>query len=257
MKRYGGSLVHCHVDAEGPIEVVDTHGIRSLHFGTDARQSAMALAQPDRLEMPYLRAMLAGLLFVSEPARILILGLGGGSLARFLLQQFPSVRIDAVESRPAVVSIAREYFGLPDDQRLIIHNMTGEEYLAMSGPAGVYDMILVDIFDAHGLSPAALQDDFLPAISPRLHVGGVMGINLWTGDATTWPMVIRSLRQQFPAGVYTLPVMGRGNLIGFGVGTRTTRLTRKHTPERARQLENRTGLELTRLLQQLSLSGRG
>lgn len=118
MGKYSGTLIHCQRDAEGPIEVIEAHGVRSLHFGTEPRQSAMALATPDRLELSYLRAMLVGLVFVPDPRRILVLGLGGGSLVRFLLQHYPQAHIDAVESRAALVEVARTYFGLPEQPAL-------------------------------------------------------------------------------------------------------------------------------------------
>ena len=56
----------------------------------------MSLANPDHIELPYLRAMLVGLVMIPAPARILILGLGGGSLPRFLLQQYPEAVIEVV-----------------------------------------------------------------------------------------------------------------------------------------------------------------
>ena len=68
-RRHGGVLVHCQRDAEGLVEVVETHGVRSLHFGSSPRQSAMALDEPDRLELSYVRAMLAGLVYAPEPRR--------------------------------------------------------------------------------------------------------------------------------------------------------------------------------------------
>ena len=58
MEKYGGTLVHCQRDEQGLLEVVEAYGVRSLHFGSAARQSTMSLAEPERLEMPYLRAML-------------------------------------------------------------------------------------------------------------------------------------------------------------------------------------------------------
>ena len=100
MEKYGGTLVHCQRDEQGLLEVVEAYGVRSLHFGSAARQSTMSLAEPERLEMPYLRAMLIGLAFVPAPCRCLILGLGGGSLARFLAHHLPSARIEVVELRP-------------------------------------------------------------------------------------------------------------------------------------------------------------
>ncbi|MDQ2695423.1 MAG: hypothetical protein M3Z21_08605, partial [Pseudomonadota bacterium] len=105
MQRYGGTLVHCSRDAEGFIEVVDQFGLRSLHFGNPTLQSRMRLADPAALMVDYTRAMLAPLLFIDPPATVLILGLGGGSLARFMLYHFPRCRVQVVERRAAVVEV--------------------------------------------------------------------------------------------------------------------------------------------------------
>jgi spermidine synthase len=181
MGKYGGRVIHCCHDSEGPIEVVESHGVRSLHFGSSARQSAMALANPDHIELPYLRAMLVGLAFVPAPARILILGLGGGSLPRFLLQHYPDTVIEVVESRAAMVDVARDYFGLSDCAGLNIRIADGGEYLQQCLTEGQcrYDLILVDVFDDQGLAPMVMRHDFFAALASLVNVGGVSAVNLW------------------------------------------------------------------------------
>jgi spermidine synthase len=121
MYKYEGRLIHESHDDDGIIEVIERNGVRSLHFGSYPRQSSMLLADPDRLELDYVRAMTSWLLFkptLDDDA--LIVGLGGGSLTRHLLQNFPECRLKAVEYRKSVVKIARSYFGLPLDSRLKI-----------------------------------------------------------------------------------------------------------------------------------------
>jgi spermidine synthase len=100
-----GLVFSCH-DEEGVIEVVDDLDTRALYFGTSARQSAMSPEEPHRLVLSYTRAMLSGLLFTRQPRSALVLGLGGGSLPRFLMHVFPTCRIDVVERRAKVVQVA-------------------------------------------------------------------------------------------------------------------------------------------------------
>jgi spermidine synthase len=73
--------------------IVDHGPRRFLHFDLDAVQSAMHLEHPDRLSLAYTRKMMAFLLFNRTPARILLLGLGGGSLAKFCYRCLPSATI--------------------------------------------------------------------------------------------------------------------------------------------------------------------
>ena len=86
MDIYRGRKLCSVRDAGQLIEVFDDGKSRSLHFGTPARQSSMALDAPDRLQLPYTQAMMAFLLFQPQPEAVLMVGLGGGSMAKFLLR---------------------------------------------------------------------------------------------------------------------------------------------------------------------------
>ena len=122
MRLYDGWVVHQSQSDDGVIEVVDDGDIRSLHFGTFPRQSCMSLQTPHTLELTYTEAMMAALLLNPEPERVLIVGLGGGSLVKFILHHFPNCQIDVVEYRKDVVKVAHNYFQLPEnDSRLNIH----------------------------------------------------------------------------------------------------------------------------------------
>ena len=116
-------------DEEGVIEVVDDLDTRALYFGTSARQSAMSREEPHRLVLSYTRSMLSGLLFTREPRSALVLGLGGGSLPRFLMHVFPTCRIDVVERRAKVVQVAHDYFHLARSPRLRTHVCDAEVFL--------------------------------------------------------------------------------------------------------------------------------
>jgi spermidine synthase len=237
------------------VEIVDAYGVRSLHFGTPPRQSAMSLAEPDRLELPYVRAMLAVLLFTEPPRRVLLLGLGGGSLGKFLLRQYPSSLIDAVESREVVVSLARRFFGLPDDPRLTIHVVDGHDFLSREsgGRSGAYDHVFVDIFDHRGLAAALGDSDFFTALRGLLAADGAVAVNLWRTQPESLRRAMAMLAQVCEGGARRLDVMGRGNVIGLGLGPDLPARSRKDLEQRAGKLEAKLGVELTRLLPQISV----
>ncbi|HVQ62500.1 MAG TPA: hypothetical protein VMS53_10480, partial [Burkholderiales bacterium] len=101
------------------IEIVEEDGVRVLQIGGRAIQSAMRLNAPDTIELDYVRAMMAFLLFFPEPRDVLMVGLGGGSMARFVHGRMPRTRVTVVEINPGVVTVARKYFGFPEeDERL-------------------------------------------------------------------------------------------------------------------------------------------
>src|SRR6266568_8525754 len=97
------------------VEIVEEGGVRLLQIGGNAIQSAMRLDAPDRIELDYVRAMMAFLLFRPDPRDVLMVGLGGGSMARFIHQRMRQTRVTVVEINPGVVAMARRYFHFPEE----------------------------------------------------------------------------------------------------------------------------------------------
>jgi spermidine synthase len=197
------------------IEVTESRGIRQLHLGTQAVQSAMRVSRPWDLELAYTRAMMAFLLFRAGPAEVLMIGLGGGSLAKFIRRKRPATRITAVEISPQVVAAARSHFFLPeDDEHLRVLVGDGAEYV----PAhpGSADVILLDGFDAGNQVESLSTLDFYQACRRALKPGGILVVNLWGRDPefVTW---FSRLVTAFDGQVAWLPVMGKSNVIAFGV----------------------------------------
>jgi spermidine synthase len=256
MRRHAGELVYQVRDEEGLIDVVDAYGIRSLHFGSSPKQSAMALDEPDRLELPYTRAMLASLLFQPMPRRVLMLGLGGGTLARCLLRHFPDCQIDVVELRPTVVAIARRYFDLPDSPRLHIHQADGVEWVTRppKGECEHFDLVMVDLFDEQGMAAGVLDQTFFRALRQRLTANGVLAINLWSNPVAALRESMSLLKESFGEGSLRLQVMGRGNVIGLGVAAGMPAVDVAKLMPVAQRLEQRLGVAFTRLLPQISRS---
>ncbi|QJD30763.1 spermine/spermidine synthase domain-containing protein [Methylococcus geothermalis] len=257
-QKFGGSLVHFARDGYGSIEVVDAFGVRTLHFGTPARQSAMCLQEPDRVELPYVRALLSALLFQPEPAAILLLGLGGGSLAKALFQHLPASRIDVVEQREMVVQAAHRFFGLPEDPRLSVTVGDAAEFVkeARTERPCSYDLILVDLFDAQGMAPLVGDEPLYLDCAGALRREGVFGINLWGTQAMACKRVLGMMATAFDGPSFRLAVPGRGNLIGFALGSEPEPATARAMAQRARRLEAGLGIEFSRFLRALQQSNR-
>ena len=98
--------------------VFDSDGMRYLLFNTLGTQSSMRLDEPDALVSAYTRKMMAFLLFMPEPRHVLMVGLGGGSLAKFCYRHLPQTRISVVEINADVISALRRRLAkLPDTLR--------------------------------------------------------------------------------------------------------------------------------------------
>src|SRR5258706_15484511 len=106
--------------------VSEERGVRHLHVGGEAIQSAMRLQDPFALELDYTRCMMAFLLFHPDPRRALMIGLGGGSLAKFFHRRLAGLRTHVVEYDERVIATARALFHVPGaDARLKIEHRDG------------------------------------------------------------------------------------------------------------------------------------
>lgn len=156
----------------------DAAGLRVLRFAQGrARQSVVKPGDPDHLELAYARAFPAGLIWAQGPERILIIGLGGGSIPTFLRKRLPKAYIDVVELDPAVLDVARSHFGFREDERLRAHIADGRDWIEKSGAR--YDLILLDAFSATAVPYALTTREFLTAVSRLLTPDGVVIGNLW------------------------------------------------------------------------------
>ena len=129
------------------VYISEKFGVRTLHIGSDTVQSSMRLARPNDLEVSYTRSMMAFLLFNPDPRDVLLVGLGGGSLAKFFYHRLPGARTLAIEVKPQVLDIARQYFMLPaDDDRLTVVVGDGADYVQREKLHA--DVIMLDGYDA-------------------------------------------------------------------------------------------------------------
>jgi len=248
MRKYHGTVIHHSKDSHGVIEVVDDGYTRSLHFGNAIRQSAMDLSRPEYLVLTYTRAMTSSLLFGPSPRRVLLIGLGGGSLAKFIFHHFPLCSIDAVEHRELVVKLAHGFFFLPDERRLRIRIADGAEFVqqqALSSP-GRYDLILVDAYNDAGMDDNMAEQLFFQACHILLSADGVLAINLWGRDQPRYSRAQRTLQQCFAAKPLLLPAEGTTNIIAMALRRANYKYPSKATKARAKLLEDRTGVELVR-----------
>ncbi len=219
MYRYEGRVIHESHDDDGILEVVESDGVRSLHFGSFPRQSSMLLAEPDKLYLNYVQAMTSWMLF--KPTlddEALIIGLGGGSLTKHLLHHFPECRLRAVEYRASVVKIARSHFGLPLDPRLKVIIGDGAKYIRQrtESQAEQYSLMFIDAFDHEGMAPSICNHAFFDASKALLKKDGMLVINLWGGiDKPLFRQVALWLGQTFDWRILFLPVKDRGNIIGL------------------------------------------
>lgn len=194
------------------IEVVEEGDIRSLYFGGSVLQSSMKLFAPHRLTLSYTRYMTASLLIDDQPERVLVIGVGAGSLIRFLHHHFPAALIDGIDYSSKVLDLARSHFHLPSGSQVALHCCDGQAFLADRKEADNYDLILIDAFDTNGMSTTIYSSEFIERCRDHLAVSGLVCLNLWSGDRTRMEQVAADISDCFES-VLELPVPHRGNVI--------------------------------------------
>ena len=163
----------------------------SLQFSRKQTQSRMLTAEPDVLLIDYTRTMMAALLLRPDSRSIGMVGLGGGSQAKFCHRHLPRARIEVVENNPAVIALRRKFAIPDDDERLQVHLGDGAKFL--QSRRGSYDLLLVDGYDEHGIPPALSTQQFYDDCRDALAPGGVMSVNLFsTGSAAHLELIGRS-----------------------------------------------------------------
>ncbi|SMC22666.1 spermidine synthase [Andreprevotia lacus DSM 23236] len=201
-----------HAAADGPF-CVDVDDYLSLHFDHQGIQSMMKKSDPLQLVLPYTEAMLAFALFCPQPADILIVGLGGGSLPKFCAAHFPQARITTLEIDARVIAL-RQRFGIPDDSaRFRVIHADAAQYLASRRQ--IADVILLDGYDRKGI-PAALSSQFFyDGCHLALRQQGVLVSN-FTSPRHAGTCMNR-LRTAFDQHVYRALAKGGNNLLALAV----------------------------------------
>jgi spermidine synthase len=225
---------------EAPLLISERDGVRSLHLGSERVQSAMRVSAPNRLELAYTRAMMGFLLFHPDPRYVLMIGLGGGSLAKFMHEYLPGVTTTVVELLPEVAAAARRDFCLPaDGERLRVLLGEGGEYVAEH--PGCCDVLLVDAF-SDARQPLTLSSEaFYDAARDALDAPGVLVVN-FLGRNGDFDRCMQRIEASFGGHVVCLPPEQPGNIIVFALKGLPERWRWELLRDRAAALETQFGL---------------
>jgi spermidine synthase len=209
-------------------------GLRTLRFGDDGpSQSIVKVGDARHLELPYARVLPACLAFTQNPRRILIVGLGGGTLPRFLHSHFPEMMIDVVELDPEVVALAKEYCGFEEDSRLRVTVNDGRDFIEAS--SGGYDVIILDSFDTDSIPTHLTTRESGSVVRNALAPEGIAVANVW-GRATNplYASMLLTYRAAFE-DVYIFDVPAPGTKL-FVASRRRQQMTRDELIQKVREI---------------------
>jgi spermidine synthase len=198
------------------VRVVDylDEGRRCLHFSRSRGiQSSMILTDPTQLDLRYSRTMIAALALHPAPKDVLLVGLGGASIPRFINRHWPGIRLDVVEIDADVVTVCRNWFELKGAPGLRVIVMDGRMYLKRSRKS--YDVILLDAYATDRIPFHMTTLEFVQLARSRLKAGGILVSNLW--EPTTnrfYRAELKTFQTAFPQ-TYRFEAGTSGNIIVF------------------------------------------
>ena len=235
--------------------IQDCGPLRYLHFDLENVQSVMRHDDPDALCLAYTRKMMAFLLFKPKPRRILLLGLGGGSLAKFCYRHLPTTAITVLEIDPHVLALREEFQIPPDDERFRVVQGDGVAYIAPGAPVKSNeglgeDVILVDACDRNGVSPTLSSPDLYANLRRRLSARGLLVMNV-CGEEVDVENHLARIRGVFGDRIISLPMREDGNLIVLGFRGVPRTWDGAELDRHARKLQDQFGLAFPRYARQM------
>ncbi|KVD18901.1 spermidine synthase [Burkholderia ubonensis] len=237
-----------------PVTFSEERGVRYLHFGTEWVQGAMRISKPLHIELEYAQQMMAWLLFLETPARIVQLGLGTGALTKFAHRFLPHAKVEAVELNPAVIVAARTMFALPsDDARLAVHEADAWDFVNDAANRGTTGAIQIDLYDATARGPVLDSVAFYRAVRGCLADAGIATINLF-GDHPSFVRNMKHLNAAFDNRVIALPEVHDGNRIALAFSGPALDVTFAQLDARAKVIEAAVDLPARKWVKALKAS---
>jgi spermidine synthase len=231
--------------------VIDDGKSRFLYFNVRLMQSEMSLKAPHDLAIRYTQKMMAFLLFQPRPKRIVLIGLGGGSLIKFCYQRMPGTQLTAVELDPNVIAFRDTFLLPPDDSRLQVLEADGAEFLENT-EKGI-DALLVDAFDKTGFAPSLANREFFDNAYAKLSGNGVLVINL-AGEKETYAGLIGEAMHVFDDQVIVISVPDDGNHVLYAFKERHFEPRWRWLHNYAKELRAKFGLDFPAFVQKMERS---
>ena len=164
--------------------------------GWDYTESVSNLLDPDDLPLRYAQVMTIATVYPEAPRKILMLGLGGGSISTYLGRFMPEAAITTVEIDPGVITAAKTYFGLRETERMRYHAGDGRVFLNRNSE--LYDLILLDAYRGGYVPFHLLTREFYTLVKQRLTPGGAAAFNVHDGSKL-YASTVKTLGEVFAA----------------------------------------------------------
>lgn len=210
LKRHDGQIAHVETEYND-LFVTKTGSFLAMSAQVKSGRfahSTVNLEDPDDLPIPYTSMMTAALLYPQTTRRILMVGLGAGSISTYLTRAMPQASIDVVELDGGVIATGRTYFGLRETDKVRLIESDGRVFL--NRHTEPYDLVILDAFRQLGVPFHLLTKEFYGLLKTRLAPGGAAAFNVIGGTKLTSSTLV-TLRAVFPT-VDVFPVFDAGSV---------------------------------------------
>ncbi len=198
------------------IVVTEDSSRRCMRFTITSRsgqnQSCRFLDRPVELVFPYAKMTLSSLLVKDKPERMLIVGLGGGTLPDTYSRLFPDTEIVISEIDDAVFRVAREFFGFKETDKITVEVGDARVYIKRAGLRGEkFDLVILDAFNGEYIPEHLMTVEFLEEVKKLLPADGMVVANtfstsrLYAAESNTYRAVFDE--------IYNIRQAGTGNRV--------------------------------------------
>jgi precorrin-6B methylase 2 len=230
-------------DMEG-FDIREYDSLRWIRSPDGTIQSVMLLQEPAYPVFSYIQALLCSLLFKPQPRTLLNLGLGSGSIERFVLSQLSTIRVVSVEIESGIIEIAKKYFHVPSSHTVI--QLSAHNFLKNNQDH--FDILISDVVTGKGVASSQLSPGFILHAARALNQDGVFVTNLIPRSESEVVEVLILIRKVFPwVLIYDVP--DADNIILFC--TVSPSPSAASLAARAIQLYQSTGLDLSAICGEL------
>ncbi len=144
-------------------------------------QSCIDQRRPKEMVFTYTKMMMSALLLNPNPKRVLIAGLGGGTLPTALAELFPEAQIDIVEIDTAVVAVAKRFFGFAETAKLTVFTQDARVFTKRALVRNAtYDLIMLDAYNGDYIPEHLMTREYLNETKSLLTDNGIVAANTFT-----------------------------------------------------------------------------
>ena len=188
----------------------ERNGMLSLHFESAGVQSLMDTEAPSRLMLGYTRTIMGFLHFNQRPKHIGMVGLGGGSIAKYCYENLQETRMSVAEISPEVIAL-RDRFCIPkEDNRFQVLCEDGADFVRRHRDE--FDVLIIDGFDSSGQPPELCSQEFYDDCHDAVAPEGMLVVNICDSGRS---MLVARLRRSFPDSVTIADGEDTTNTIAF------------------------------------------